>query len=165
MTLEMLQNSFKEARQGEVTPLAPPAASGDECQLNAGPSIVATTAQGLATLASSATSAASAAVERGSAAATIPQWMAARPGAAPAVVEDRLARLARRCLEGLGDARFQAARRAYRGYMDAAESPASVRRRMLELLGPDHIGFLSLLDQLVHMERTWGPGGDAVVEA
>jgi len=79
----------------------------------------------------------------------------AAPGT-PAFVQDFAARLQRRCLEGLGLEKFRAARRCLRALLDAAEVPGAVRSQMLELLGIDKIGFLSLLDQLVHMERRWG---------
>lgn len=75
---------------------------------------------------------------------------------APAFVQDFTARLQRRCLEGLGLEKFRAARRCLRSALDAAAAPGSVRDEMLELLGIDKIGFLSLLDQIVHMERRWG---------
>lgn len=32
----------------------------------------------------------------------------------------------------------------------------SLRCRILPLLGSERIGFLSLIDQLVHLERSWG---------
>jgi len=80
----------------------------------------------------------------------------ARGIAAPTIVQDCAARLMRRCLEGLGSEKFQAARRCLMASLDAAELPTSARGRMLELLGLDKIGFLSMLDQLVHMERRWG---------
>jgi len=75
---------------------------------------------------------------------------------APAVVQDCTARLVRRCLEGLGSEKFQAARRCLQASLDAAEVPANVRMRMVDLLGLEKIGFLSLIDQLVHMERRRG---------
>eukprot|EP00928_Gymnodinium_smaydae_P036717 TRINITY_DN25621_c0_g1_i2.p1 TRINITY_DN25621_c0_g1~~TRINITY_DN25621_c0_g1_i2.p1 ORF type:complete len:814 (-),score=167.37 TRINITY_DN25621_c0_g1_i2:73-2172(-) len=82
---------------------------------------------------------------------------ARRVGAsAPPAVQDCTARLARRCVEGLGSERFAAAKRCLQALQDAAEAPGGIRGRMLELLGAERIGFLSLLDQLVHMERTWG---------
>lgn len=77
------------------------------------------------------------------------------PGA-PAFVQDFTTRLQRRCLEGLGMEKFRVARRCLRSALDAAEVPGIVRSQMLDLLGVDKIGFLSLLDQLVHMERRWG---------
>eukprot|EP00435_Cladocopium_sp_Y103_P019125 s4396_g4.t1 len=40
--------------------------------------------------------------------------------------------------------------------LDAEELPSSLRQRMLQMLGSERIGFLSLIDQLVHMERCWG---------
>jgi hypothetical protein len=75
---------------------------------------------------------------------------------APAVVQDIAARLMRRCVEGLGNEKFHAARRSLQASFDAAELPINIRQQMLDLLGVDKIGFLSLLDQLVHMERRWG---------
>jgi len=74
----------------------------------------------------------------------------------PPVVQDCVARLVRRCSEGLGGEKFQAARRCLQASLDAAEGPTGVRLRMLDLLGDSHIGFLSLIDQIVHMERRWG---------
>lgn len=78
-----------------------------------------------------------------------------RRPAVPAVVQDCSARLARRCTEGLGNEKFQAAKRCLQASLDAAELPDFVRARMLELLGVEKIGFLSMLEQLVHMERRW----------
>mmetsp|Transcript_15762 Transcript_15762/g.50413 ORF Transcript_15762/g.50413 Transcript_15762/m.50413 type:complete len:394 (-) Transcript_15762:61-1242(-) len=84
-----------------------------------------------------------------------PQPFSGFPGA-PTFIQDFTARLQRRCLEGLGLEKFRAARRCLRAAVDAAEVPGNVRGQMLDLLGMDKIGFLSLLDQLVHMERRWG---------
>lgn len=75
---------------------------------------------------------------------------------APAVVQDSIARLSRRCLEGLGFDKFQAAKRCLQASLDAAEVPACARGRMVDVLGVDRIGFFSLIDQIVHMERRWG---------
>eukprot|EP00421_Protoceratium_reticulatum_P063817 CAMPEP_0168402362 /NCGR_PEP_ID=MMETSP0228-20121227/23581_1 /TAXON_ID=133427 /ORGANISM="Protoceratium reticulatum, Strain CCCM 535 (=CCMP 1889)" /LENGTH=794 /DNA_ID=CAMNT_0008415945 /DNA_START=87 /DNA_END=2469 /DNA_ORIENTATION=+ len=72
------------------------------------------------------------------------------PGA-PSFMQEFVARLQRRCLEGLGIEKFRAARQRLRRAQDSAEVPDHIRHRMLELLGMDKIGFLSLLDQLVHM--------------
>lgn len=80
----------------------------------------------------------------------------ARRPAVPAVVQDCSMRLMRRCLEGLGSEKFHAAKRCLQASLNDAELPSSVRSRMLELLGIDKIGFLSMLDQLVYMERRWG---------
>jgi serine/threonine protein kinase len=80
-----------------------------------------------------------------------------QPGPAPPpFVRDFAARLQRRCLEGLGAGKLRAARHRLRAATDAAETPEAVRVELLELLGLDKIGFLSLLDQLVHLERRWG---------
>merc|ERR1719458_2239246 len=80
-----------------------------------------------------------------------------KPGpSTPAVVRDFAARLQRRCLEGLGAEKLRAARRRLRDATDAAEAPEEIRQQLIELLGLDKIGFLSLLDQMVHLERRWG---------
>merc|ERR1719296_520571 len=78
------------------------------------------------------------------------------PVVVPAVVQDSSARLLRRCLDGLGNEKFQAARRSLQMWVDAAEYPSSIRSRMIDLLGVEKIGFLSMLEQLVYMERRWG---------
>jgi len=75
---------------------------------------------------------------------------------APGIVQDCCARLLRRCLEGIGSEKLQAARHVVQNSLDAAELPSSLRLRMLDLLGSEKIGFLSLIDQLVYMERRWG---------
>ncbi|CAK0907442.1 unnamed protein product, partial [Prorocentrum cordatum] len=81
------------------------------------------------------------------------QW---RPlGEAPAVVQDTARRLAQRCQDGLGGELYAAARRCLRDSASSLEPPGSQRHRLLELLGEEKIGFLSLIDQLVHMEM-WG---------
>lgn len=78
--------------------------------------------------------------------------MMGRRGMAPAIVQDCVARLTRRCLESLGSDKFQSAKMTLQ-----TDSPAEVARgKMLEVLGFDHIGFYSLIDQIVHMERKWG---------
>eukprot|EP00927_Polykrikos_kofoidii_P083932 TRINITY_DN8720_c1_g4_i1.p1 TRINITY_DN8720_c1_g4~~TRINITY_DN8720_c1_g4_i1.p1 ORF type:complete len:806 (+),score=124.06 TRINITY_DN8720_c1_g4_i1:343-2760(+) len=74
----------------------------------------------------------------------------------PAIVQDSIARLARRCHEGLGSEKFMAARRCLQAAADASEVASSVRLQMLDVLGIDKIGFFSLVDQIVHMERRWG---------
>eukprot|EP00931_Biecheleriopsis_adriatica_P025146 TRINITY_DN15529_c0_g1_i1.p1 TRINITY_DN15529_c0_g1~~TRINITY_DN15529_c0_g1_i1.p1 ORF type:complete len:863 (+),score=195.18 TRINITY_DN15529_c0_g1_i1:127-2715(+) len=76
----------------------------------------------------------------------------ARPQAVPAIIQDRVARLRRRCIEGLGLERFEAARHCLQHLAGAGEA----RRSMLEILGQDYIGFHSLLDQILHMEQQWG---------
>ncbi|CAE7029177.1 KTR2 [Symbiodinium sp. CCMP2592] len=48
------------------------------------------------------------------------------------------------------------ARRLVEESLDADEVPSSLRTRMLQLLGNEKIGFFSLIDQLVHMDRCWG---------
>jgi serine/threonine protein kinase len=74
---------------------------------------------------------------------------------APPIVQDCVARLTRRCLESLGSEKFQAAKMLLQALVD--DNPAEVaRRRMLELLGLENIGFYSLIDQIVYMERKWG---------
>lgn len=85
-----------------------------------------------------------------------------RASTAPAVVQDCAARIVRRCLEGLGTEKFLAARRVLQTAMESAELPTSIRRKMLEMLGMEKIGFLSLLDQLVHLERRWGMQDSAI---
>lgn len=78
---------------------------------------------------------------------------AARP-AAPPIVQDCIARLTRRCLEALGSDKLQAAKMLLQALDD---NPAEVaRRRMMELLGLENIGFYSMIDQIVYMERKWG---------
>jgi hypothetical protein len=58
-------------------------------------------------------------------------------------------------LESLGSEKFQAAKMLLQALVD--DNPAEVaRRRMLELLGLENIGFYSLIDQIVYMERKWG---------
>merc|ERR1711933_271718 len=61
----------------------------------------------------------------------------------PAIVQDSVARLTRRCLEGLGLKKFQAAKLLLQAIIDAAEAPGDVRQRMLDILGFDYIGFYS----------------------
>jgi hypothetical protein len=76
---------------------------------------------------------------------------------APAIVQDSVARLTRRCLETLGSDRFQAAKMHLQALLDDSLSPAEMaRNQMLELLGFEFIGFYSLIDQIVYMERKWG---------
>merc|ERR1711939_334874 len=74
----------------------------------------------------------------------------------PAVVQDCIARLVRKCQEGLGSTKFHAAKRALQQSVDASDLPSNVRLRMIGLLGIEKVAFLSLLDQIVHMERRWG---------
>lgn len=74
---------------------------------------------------------------------------------APPIVQDCIARLTRRCLESLGSDKFHSAKMLLQALVD--ENPVEVlRRRMLELLGMENIGFYSLIDQIVYMERKWG---------
>merc|ERR1712113_903157 len=77
-----------------------------------------------------------------------------RKGPVPAIVQDRVARLRRRCMEGLGVEKFQAARRQLESVYGTEEG--TVRERMLEMLGLDKIGFYALIDQIVYMEQRWG---------
>jgi len=79
-----------------------------------------------------------------------------RKPAMPAIVHDRLARSIRCCVEGLGLERFQAAKQCLQALLDAAEVPQVLRQHMLDQLGLDNIGYYSLIDQIVHMERRWG---------
>lgn len=79
-----------------------------------------------------------------------------RGGGAPAVVLDRIARLKRRCLEGLGSEQFQATRQCLQALLDAGEVAEAVRSEMLGKLGLEKIGFYSLIDQIVYMECRWG---------
>mmetsp|Transcript_106628 Transcript_106628/g.340235 ORF Transcript_106628/g.340235 Transcript_106628/m.340235 type:complete len:935 (-) Transcript_106628:106-2910(-) len=76
--------------------------------------------------------------------------------AAPALVQDRVARLRRRCLEGLGSETFQAARECLQSLLNTDEVASSIRERMLEMLGLDKIGYYSMIDQIVHLEQRWG---------
>ncbi|CAE8723490.1 unnamed protein product [Polarella glacialis] len=79
---------------------------------------------------------------------------AARPrGAVPALVQDRIARLRRRCIEGLGDVRFEDAKRCLQMLKEEGADIARARARMISLLGLEAIGFYALLDQIVHMEK------------
>merc|ERR1719174_2442285 len=77
---------------------------------------------------------------------------------APPVVQDCVARLTRRCLESLGSDKFLAAKMLLQALIDdnLLDGAEVARRRMLELLGLENIGFYSLIDQIVHMERKWG---------
>lgn len=86
-----------------------------------------------------------------------PQRRESRP-AAPPVVQDCVARLTRRCLESLGSDKFVAAKMLLQALIDdnLLDGAEVARRRMLELLGLENIGFYSLIDQIVHMERKWG---------
>lgn len=81
---------------------------------------------------------------------------ARRGGGPPAVVLDRIARLKRRCLEGLGDELFQATRQCLEGLQDDGQVAETVRNAMLNKLGAEKIGFYSLIDQIVYMECRWG---------
>merc|ERR1740130_53949 len=76
---------------------------------------------------------------------------------APPIVQDCLARLTRRCLESLGSEKFQAAKFLQMALEDDLNPAETARRRMIELLGVDDIGFYSLIHQIVYMERKWGP--------
>jgi len=82
---------------------------------------------------------------------------ARRTSAVPPVIQDRVARLRRRCIEGLGGERFEAARQCLQ-FLANEEKPvqAEARSRMLEVLGHELIGFYALVDQIVHMELQWG---------
>lgn len=86
------------------------------------------------------------------------------PVVVPAVIQDRVARLRRRCVEGLGGERFEAARQCLQHLSSAeSQSPVQARDRMLEVLGQEMIGFYALLDQIVHLEQRWGaPPPDAL---
>merc|ERR1712178_682427 len=86
-----------------------------------------------------------------------------RGGGTPAIVLDRITRLRRRCLEGLGDELFQATRHCLQTLLDAGEVAEAVRSAMLDKLGMEKIGFYSLIDQIVYMECRWGHA-DAVPE-
>mmetsp|Transcript_8232 Transcript_8232/g.14602 ORF Transcript_8232/g.14602 Transcript_8232/m.14602 type:complete len:840 (-) Transcript_8232:71-2590(-) len=83
---------------------------------------------------------------------------ARRTSAVPAFIQDRVARLRRRCMEGLGVERFEAARQCMQFLASAEEKPVQeeARDRMLEVLGRELIGFYALVDQMVHMELQWG---------
>lgn len=85
------------------------------------------------------------------------------PAAIPAVIQDRVARLRRRCVEGLGGERFEAARQCLQHLASAeSQSPVQARDRMLEVLGQEMIGFYALLDQIVHLEQRWGAPPEAL---
>lgn len=73
----------------------------------------------------------------------------------PAMVQDRIARLRRRCLEGLGTDKFRAAKECLLTRLVAEEVGGSVREAMLDVLGLEQIGYYSLIDQIVHMEQQW----------
>jgi len=77
-------------------------------------------------------------------------------GGTPAVVLDRIARLKRRCLEGLGTELFQATRQCLQSLLDAGVVAEAVRGEMIDKLGLEKIGFYSLIDQIVYMECRWG---------
>lgn len=77
-------------------------------------------------------------------------------GNTPAVVLDRIARLKRRCLEGLGNELFCAVRERLQSLVSAGVLADAVRQDMIERLGLDKIGFYSLIDQIVYMECRWG---------
>lgn len=76
--------------------------------------------------------------------------------AMPVVVEDQLARIVRRCLDGLGHERLAAAKRCLHVLTDGGEEAFNMRRHMRQTLGEDKIGFYSLIDQIVYIERHWG---------
>jgi NIMA (never in mitosis gene a)-related kinase len=78
-----------------------------------------------------------------------------RSSGAPPIVLDRIARLKRRCMEGLGSERFQSARQCLQTLLDAGEVAEAVRTQMLAQLGLEKIGFYSLIDQIVYMECRW----------
>jgi len=92
-----------------------------------------------------------------------PQDSRCRAGT-PAVVVDRIARLKRRCVEGLGSEQFQAARQCLQALLNAGEVAEAVRSEMLGKLGLEKIGFYSLIDQIVYMECRWGHGDAAPQE-
>lgn len=79
-----------------------------------------------------------------------------RAGVTPAIVLDRIARLKRRCLEGLGEELFQATCQCLQTLTDSGEMSGAVRSAMLNKLGSEKIGFYSLIDQIVYMECRWG---------
>jgi len=79
-----------------------------------------------------------------------------RAGVTPAIVLDRIARLKRRCHEGLGEELFQATRQYLQTLTDSGEVSGAVRSAMLNKLGSEKIGFYSLIDQIVYMECRWG---------
>lgn len=74
-------------------------------------------------------------------------------GQAPVLVQDRMALLSRRCVEGLGQERFQHARRQLQM---AHEGPpmddVSLREMMVDALGEENIGFFALISQIIFME-------------
>lgn len=76
--------------------------------------------------------------------------------AMPVVVEDQLARIVRRCTDGLGHERLAAAKRCLHVLTDGGEEALNMRRHMRQTLGEDKIGFYSLIDQIVYIERHWG---------
>ncbi|CAE8629348.1 unnamed protein product [Polarella glacialis] len=83
-----------------------------------------------------------------------------RPPAVPALVQDRVVRLRRRCVELLGDTRFEEVRRSLKVLKTDGARSMQARERMLEMLGQNLIGLHALLDQIVHMELSWWPGRD-----
>lgn len=87
------------------------------------------------------------------------------PVVVPAVIQDRVARLRRRCVEGLGGERFELARQCLQQLASAeSQSPVQARDRMLDVLGQEMIGFYALLDQIVHLEQRWRAPPPAAVD-
>jgi hypothetical protein len=72
----------------------------------------------------------------------------------PGFAQDCCARLLRKCLEGLGPEKFHAARHIVEQSFED-QHHAGLRKQMLGLLGLEKVGFWSLIDQIVHIERSW----------
>jgi hypothetical protein len=74
----------------------------------------------------------------------------------PATVQDRIKRLRRSCVDGLGSDVFQDARQCLQSLLDSGAAGQAIRAVMLDKLGLDKIGFYSLIDQIVYMEWRFG---------
>lgn len=74
----------------------------------------------------------------------------------PATVQDRIKRLRRSCLDGLGNEVFQDARQCLQSLLDSGAAGEAIRGVMLDRLGLEKIGFYSMIDQIVYMEWRFG---------
>jgi len=75
----------------------------------------------------------------------------------PPFMQDRIARLRRCCLEALGQSKFEAVQLILHHCLKEDQPPGSIRSRMKDALGSEHIGFYSMIDQIHHIEQRWGP--------
>lgn len=69
------------------------------------------------------------------------------------IMQDHIAHLKRRCVEGLGEGVFQVAEEYLRS--SACEDPSVLHQRMVDILGHERLSFASMVNQIVHMERKW----------